>query len=70
MNDKGADQTVRMRRLVCAFVVGKPLKTGFSLRGPYSDCQGSGFTQYLNIKDILEKSLKIKFTLKNTGEWL
>ena len=28
-NNKGADQTARMRRLVCAFVVHKPPKTGF-----------------------------------------
>ena len=27
-NNKGTYQSVRMRRLVCAFVVGKPLKTG------------------------------------------
>ena len=30
-NNKGADQTARMCRLVCAFVVLKSLKTG----GPY-----------------------------------
>ena len=29
MNNKGADQTARMRRLVCDFVVRKPRKTGF-----------------------------------------
>ena len=29
-NNKGADQTARMRRLVCAFVVPKPQKTDFS----------------------------------------
>ena len=29
MNNKGADQTAQISRLVCAFVVGKPLKTGF-----------------------------------------
>ena len=28
-NNKGADQAARMRRLVCACVVRKPLKTGF-----------------------------------------
>ena len=28
-NNKGADQTARMRRLVCASVVRKPPKTGF-----------------------------------------
>ena len=30
VNNKGADQTARMRRLVCACVVRKPPKTGFS----------------------------------------
>ena len=29
MKNIGADQTARMRRLVCAFVVPKPQKTGF-----------------------------------------
>ena len=28
-NNKGADQTARMRRPVCAFAVRKPQKTGF-----------------------------------------
>ena len=34
MNNKGADQTVRMRRLVCSFVVSKPPKKVFLRRGP------------------------------------
>ena len=34
MNNKGADQTARMRRLVCAFVVRKPPKTGFLATRP------------------------------------
>ena len=34
-NNKGADQTARMRRLVCAFVVRKQQSQGFSYRGPY-----------------------------------
>ena len=29
MNNKDADDTARMRWLVCAFVVHKPMKTGF-----------------------------------------
>ena len=29
-NNKGADQTARMPRVVCVFVVRKPPKTGFS----------------------------------------
>ena len=33
-NNKGADQTVRMRRLVCAFAVRKPPKTGFLTSRP------------------------------------
>ena len=34
MNIKGADQTARMRRLVCACVVRKTLKTGFLATRP------------------------------------
>ena len=33
-NNKGADQTARMRRVVCAFVVRKQQSDGFSCRGP------------------------------------
>ena len=33
-NNKGADQTARMRRLVCACVVRKPPKTGFLVSRP------------------------------------
>ena len=33
-NNKSADQTARMRRLVCAFVVRKPPKTGFLATRP------------------------------------
>ena len=33
-NNKGADQTVRMCRLVCAFVVRNPPKTGFLASRP------------------------------------
>ena len=33
-NNKGADQTARMRRLVCACVVRKPPKTGFLASRP------------------------------------
>ena len=35
VNNKGADQTAWMRRLVCAFVVRKQQNQGFSRRGPY-----------------------------------
>ena len=34
-NNKGADQTVRMRRLVCAFVVCHQKSQGFSRQGLY-----------------------------------
>ena len=36
-NDKCADQSSRMRRLVCAFVVRKPRRLFFSRRGPYDN---------------------------------
>ena len=34
-NNKGADQTVQMHRLVCACVVRKPRRQVFLRRGPY-----------------------------------
>ena len=34
MNNKDANQTEQMRRLVCAFVVRKPLKAGFLILRP------------------------------------
>ena len=37
MNNKGVDQTARMRRLICAFVVRMQLCQVFLLRGPYND---------------------------------
>ena len=36
MNNKGADQNARMRRLVCAFVVRKHRRQGFSRRAPFT----------------------------------
>ena len=33
-NDKGADQTARMRRLICAFVVRNQEKSGFLVSMP------------------------------------
>ena len=36
-NNIGADQTARMRRLVCACVVRKPPKTGFLALWPMLD---------------------------------
>ena len=37
VNNKGADQSARMRRLVCACDVRKPPKTGFLATGPNYD---------------------------------
>ena len=61
MSNKGADQTARMRRLVCAFVVRKPLRQIFSRRGPRRDktsfwgCrQSETQTSLLNNRDYLE----------------
>ena len=34
-SNKGADQTARMRRLVCSFVARKPQSQGFSHQCPY-----------------------------------
>ena len=34
-NNKGADQTAQMCRLVCTFVVSNPSKTGFLASWPY-----------------------------------
>ena len=54
MNNKGADQIARMRRLVCACVVRKPPKTGFLLSRPiyykalYLDSAGQGLKKLGN----------------------
>ena len=40
-NNKGADQSVRMCRLVCACVVRKPPKTGFLTSRPFNSCEPS-----------------------------
>ena len=45
-NNKGADQTARMRRLVCACVVRKPPKTGFLATRP--KCKNDTFCYYLS----------------------
>ena len=44
-NNKGADQTARMRRLVCAFVVCKPPNTGFLESRPISHCSLAGISE-------------------------
>ena len=66
MKNKGADQTARMCRLVCACVVRKPLKSGFLASRPIlehllsSNCSEclSGFPQALEIRENLENHYK------------
>ena len=55
-NNKGADQTARMRRLVCAFVVHKQQSHGFSYLSPYDvEAQASwpppGYALACNLQD-------------------
>ena len=70
MNNKGADQTARMRRLVCGFVVCKPPKTGFSCvaaqMGSYKRLKTQNVSHVirnantsLNMKILIEKSYSI-----------
>ena len=40
MNNKGADQNARLRKLVCAFDVSKPPNTGFLAPRPIYGCGG------------------------------
>ena len=49
MNNKGADQTARMRRLICTFVVRIWQKQIFSWCGSY----GSGFENFLSFVRII-----------------
>ena len=49
-NNKGTDQTARMRRLVCACVVCKPPKTGFLASRPILTCYD--ITKTMNLKLI------------------
>ena len=41
-NNKGVDQTARMRKLLCAFVVHKQQRKSFLHRGPY-DVEAQAF---------------------------
>ena len=70
MNNKGADQTARMHRLVCACFVRKPPKTGFLASRPILVQVSHRLEKYLNLWDCLEMSLKLKFALKSTGKAL
>ena len=53
MNNKEADQTARMRRLVCAFVVRTPPKTGFLASRPICVCGSCFDMQYLPVVSFL-----------------
>ena len=51
VNNKGADQSVQMRRLVCAFVVRKARRQVFLHYGPYDIMSMGDITLYV-ITDI------------------
>ena len=71
VNNKGTDQTGRMRRLVCACVVCKPPKTGFfALRPNYGRIVGIVLTELLTYVEVdmdfycVIEQLLIKFTIQ------
>ena len=73
MNNKGADQTARMRRLVCAFVVHKPPKTGFLASRPkkkvkclfkLTKCRGDLFSNCSIFQKVKALHQKNAITLK------
>ena len=59
---KGTDQTARMRRLVCAFVVRKPQKTGFLGSRPICKLQKPLF---LKLKSYLTRQIVANTWFKN-----
>ena len=60
-NNKGADQTARMRRLVCAFVVCNRQSQGFSRLGPY-DFEAQAFWPPLRVRLMLKHAILVKLT--------
>ena len=70
MNNKGADQTALMRKLVCVFVVCNPLKTGFlAMRPKSSEPLARGvykgyFTYILPLFDRPKTNIVFSNTLK------
>ena len=70
-NNKGADQTARMRRLVCAFVVRKPPKPGFSRRGSCFNWRSDKATANATGPDLLParvlKELASEISTKQTA---
>ena len=63
MNNKGADQTVWMCRLVCAFVVRKHQRQVFSRRGPYES------NQELDSNFKIVKWNLVKWNLDGEKKW-
>ena len=61
INNKGADQTVRVWRLVCTFVVRKPPKSGFSSTFAHVKTAVSSCKKFLSCIDICLKPLKFMF---------
>ena len=68
-NTKGADQSARMRRLVCALIVRKQQSQGFSRRGQYdvearASCPPPGYARVLSDDSpiiIAQPALSMKF---------
>ena len=71
MNNKGVDQTARMRRMVCEFVVCKPPKTGFLVLRP--KCQSllspklKEMSQHLSSIVIVISTLRVNLFQQNKG---
>ena len=55
-NDKGADQTARMRRLICAFVIRNKEKSGFLVSMPIW-CWSPGFLTFAWLRAWYERIL-------------
>ena len=75
MNNKGTDQTVRMRRLVCACVDLIPLKTGFLRSRPLcfvvNDCVDFSVSPeevWSAVPDVSGGRLWINATFQSTRE--
>ena len=60
-NNQGADQTARMRRLVCACVVSKPPKTGFLASRPIYNLQFDVFMKFQNFKHKIRLQIWLNF---------
>ena len=72
-NNKGADQTARMRRLVCSFVVRKPPKKVYLALWPICAlvemsmrCMGHSVAQHFLLKQLLKFALKCLLYIQTT----